>query len=77
VVIFFSRKEAKALVLLRRRFVDPKLGEADLGGLGACPRKTTRYVVIFNVLSKVFCCGTDLTVFASFSGKMKTVAGHN
>jgi hypothetical protein len=36
---FFSRKEAKAFVLLRRRFGDPKLGEADPGGLGACPQE--------------------------------------
>jgi hypothetical protein len=36
--LFFSRKEAKALVLLCRMFVSPNLGEADPEGLGACPQ---------------------------------------
>jgi hypothetical protein len=38
IVFFFSRKEAKALVLLLRRFVDPKLGETDPGVWGV-PQK--------------------------------------
>jgi hypothetical protein len=36
-----SQKTAKALVPLRRRqFGYPNLGEADPGGLGACPQRT-------------------------------------
>jgi hypothetical protein len=38
-VFFFQKKKQKTFVQLRgRRFGDPKLGEADPGGLGACPQ---------------------------------------
>jgi hypothetical protein len=42
------------LVLLRRRFVDPELGEADPGGLGACPQQisTLSYFLLFQKRSK-------------------------
>jgi hypothetical protein len=43
-LLLFPEKEAKSVVLLRRRLTavswfDPSLGEADPGGLGACPQK--------------------------------------
>jgi hypothetical protein len=42
VFFFFQKKKQKAqfcfAVLLRRRSVDPDLGEADPGGLGAGPQ---------------------------------------
>jgi hypothetical protein len=39
-ILLFLVKEAKSVVMLRRRFVDPKLGEADPGGgLGGVPPK--------------------------------------
>jgi hypothetical protein len=38
--LFFSRKEAKALVLLRRRMLAPQLSaKRSHGGLGACSQK--------------------------------------
>jgi hypothetical protein len=40
--ILFSKKEAKSVVLFRRRvrvFFYPNFGEADPGGLGVCPQK--------------------------------------
>ncbi|KAA8916210.1 hypothetical protein TRICI_001645 [Trichomonascus ciferrii] len=41
-VVFFSRKEAKAFSsALQKGGFYPKLGEADPGGLGACPQKTS------------------------------------
>jgi hypothetical protein len=40
VLFFFQKKKQKAFVLLRRRFFDPKLGEADPGGFGV--RKLAR-----------------------------------
>jgi hypothetical protein len=48
-VLLFPEKEAKSVVLLRRRFADPELGETDPGGLGACPQETnwTNSVLLF------------------------------
>jgi hypothetical protein len=39
-LLLFQKKKQKALVLLRRRLMGyPNLGEADPGGLGACPQQ--------------------------------------
>jgi hypothetical protein len=46
--LLFLEKEAKSVVLLRRRMLNvgyPTLGEADPGGLGACPQKTALQLV--------------------------------
>jgi hypothetical protein len=37
-VFFFQKKKQKAFVPLRGRSGSPNLGEADPGGLGACPQ---------------------------------------
>jgi hypothetical protein len=39
--LLFPEKEAKSVVLLRRSSCYPTLGEADPGGLGACPQQNT------------------------------------
>jgi hypothetical protein len=42
-ILLFPEKEAKSVVLLRRRFVGtPKLGEADPGGSGGLPPRIER-----------------------------------
>jgi hypothetical protein len=39
-ILLFPEKEAKSVVPLRGRyFLTPNFGEADPGGLGACPQK--------------------------------------
>jgi hypothetical protein len=40
VILLFPEKEAKS-VCSRRYALNPKLGEADPGGLGACPQEKT------------------------------------
>jgi hypothetical protein len=54
-MFFFPRKEAKALVLLRRSFrsgfvnvFGPKIREADPGGLGACPQKVNQMMLFLH-----------------------------
>jgi hypothetical protein len=43
-MIFFFKKE-KQKPLFEDYFLFPKLGEADPGGLGACPQKSINYSV--------------------------------
>jgi hypothetical protein len=38
-ILLFPEKEAKSVVLIRRRVVDAKIGEADPGCLRACPQE--------------------------------------
>jgi hypothetical protein len=48
VPFFFQKKKQKALVLLRRRFGDPDLGEADPGGLLTPPEtQSSRRALLF------------------------------
>jgi hypothetical protein len=65
VFFFFQKKKQKAFVLLRRkRFGDPKLGEADPGGLGACPQKPNPYedILLFPEKAKSVCSASQKTV---------------
>jgi hypothetical protein len=65
-VLLFPEKEAKSVVLLRRRFGDPKLGEADPGGLGASPQRLHRLVELFFFQKKkqkaLFCFAEGLLI---------------
>jgi hypothetical protein len=53
IILLFPEKEAKSISSASQKtFLSPKLGEADPGGLGACPQGTNRSISILLFLEK-------------------------